>query len=712
METFTMHDHGHGLKVAHLMWHIIKLERRQTLSPGEIALLLVAAHLHDLGMGLSKDERETRLRPNSDLWDKIDTESVYQEVLDRLADVVNSADASQALKTEAIYQVQQAQEALLCLDCRERHATRDRYYEIIEHLEQFHQQDPVRVPSIRVALSFDGDSYLEKLIDVCVSHNEDAHVLVDRDPTNFDQWRFPTQYPIGCCVADIRFVAAVLRLADILDFDRERTPSVLYYYLLPRSADPAENVSVREWSKHLSISNWEIETEKLIFRGRSPNALIHHAVVEFCQAIASEIAKTQSIFPEEEWFIRTKPNVEAVIETSGYRYIPYRFSLDEERIYELLMGRHIYDQPLDALRELVQNAVDACLLRDALMRCYDNSIRPNYDRRIIIRYVNISTQNRAPVLSVIDTGIGMDRYVIENYFFKVGRSYYKSSDFLRVRSQLRVRDLDFQPVSEFGIGFMSVFMLGNKVEVETSLSFPVRQDMQRRLLRIDGVGRLIEVQEGPNLSVPRFQGTRVSIHLATRETGPPNWEAVQAYLQRVCRNLPYPLLLQHVSEAATTETEIIPEGLAVELPGHLLDATIKIPVDDVEKGLHGEIIIVRRPEGRQAGQALASRMPVAEGEQYSNSSVLLRGGFMVGTVPGLPTSSESAFARIEVCKDFVHRRSLPTTNLARSRLVQEAEVQAAIFQNWLDHLLRSLDEVESRPVGSLWIEGTLVRNAK
>jgi molecular chaperone HtpG len=241
--------------------------------------------------------------------------------------------------------------------------------------QQDRGQDRVHIPDIRAALSFDADSYLEKLIDVCVSHNEDAHVLMDRDPTNFDQWRFPTQYPIGCCIADVRFVAAVLRIADILDFDRERTPPVLYYYLLPRSADPSENVSVREWSKHLSISNWEIEAEKVVFRGRSPNALIHHAIVEFCHTIEGEISRTRGIFADEEWPICVKPNVEAVIETSGYRYIPYRFSLDEERIYELLMGRNIYERPLDALRELVQNAVDACLLRDAhaLLRRFDCS---------------------------------------------------------------------------------------------------------------------------------------------------------------------------------------------------------------------------------------------------------------------------------------------------------------------------------------------------
>jgi molecular chaperone HtpG len=145
-------------------------------------------------------------------------------------------------------------------------------------------------------LSFDGDSYEDKLIDICVSHNEEPYVLLDREPSNVDQWRFPVDYPVGCCTANTRLVAAALRLADILDFDRERTPSVLFHYLLPRSGDPSDNISVREWAKHLAVSNWEIQNEGIIFRARSPTALVHHTIVEFCGTIEDEIAKTASIF--------------------------------------------------------------------------------------------------------------------------------------------------------------------------------------------------------------------------------------------------------------------------------------------------------------------------------------------------------------------------------------------------------------------------------
>ena len=45
------------MQIKILMWHILRPDRRSLLTPGEIALLITAAHFHDMGMGLSESAR-------------------------------------------------------------------------------------------------------------------------------------------------------------------------------------------------------------------------------------------------------------------------------------------------------------------------------------------------------------------------------------------------------------------------------------------------------------------------------------------------------------------------------------------------------------------------------------------------------------------------------------------------------------------------------
>src|SRR4029077_8561389 len=56
LEQFTMHDAAHGRKVAHLMWYLLNKERRNQLTPPEIAILVLSAFMHDIGMWLDKDD--------------------------------------------------------------------------------------------------------------------------------------------------------------------------------------------------------------------------------------------------------------------------------------------------------------------------------------------------------------------------------------------------------------------------------------------------------------------------------------------------------------------------------------------------------------------------------------------------------------------------------------------------------------------------------
>ena len=57
-QDFTLHDNGHSYRVAEWMPHLIRPEHWQDLSDYEVALLLLAAYLHDIGMSPERKKVE------------------------------------------------------------------------------------------------------------------------------------------------------------------------------------------------------------------------------------------------------------------------------------------------------------------------------------------------------------------------------------------------------------------------------------------------------------------------------------------------------------------------------------------------------------------------------------------------------------------------------------------------------------------------------
>src|SRR5438552_2737867 len=88
------------------------------------------------------------------------------------------------------------------------------------------------------------------------------------------------------------------------------------------------------------------------------------------------------------------------------------FDVETSRILQILSSE-IYDSPKAFLRENVQNAYDA-----TLMRCTAESI-PLAERKIEITVA-------ADRLTVRDDGIGMTEKVLKNNFWKAGSSGKRS----------------------------------------------------------------------------------------------------------------------------------------------------------------------------------------------------------------------------------------------------------------------------------------------
>jgi len=224
--------------------------------------------------------------------------------------------------------------------------------------------------------------------------------------------------------------------------------------------------SFLQWALKNNGVNYSIENGKISFRAYCETPEIYFKLHNYLDWIEVEIQnyfKLDRLWNESyKSFI---PNLQDKIERTNITndekiFLPKRglsFSLNQKRIIELLMGVGLYKDKFASLRELYQNALDAC-------RCMISEAKSIQHKATGIIQFGIERVDDKVYLCCKDNGIGMTKEVIENYLLKIGNSYYKSSEFYKKQAKWGG---SFTPTSQFGIGILSCFMLGNKIEIIT-----------------------------------------------------------------------------------------------------------------------------------------------------------------------------------------------------------------------------------------------------
>ncbi len=201
----------------------------------------------------------------------------------------------------------------------------------------------------------------------------------------------------------------------------------------------------------------------------------HKAAVIMIKSFEERILKIEDAFKEiglKIYYIKPK------IEKQGYDLDNYNFEAYIPKLLPLLTGEHLYKQREVFIRELIQNSIDAINLRQ--------KIRPDEDfpKTINITFSEIMhNDNKTKCIRIVDCGVGMDLYKIERYFTSIGRSYYTSEDYAELLDGIEIKS---KPISNFGIGFLSVFLVCKEVSVLTK-SFE-------------------EESEGIEVNIPNYEG--------------------------------------------------------------------------------------------------------------------------------------------------------------------------------------------------------------
>jgi hypothetical protein len=198
---------------------------------------------------------------------------------------------------------------------------------------------------------------------------------------------------------------------------------------------------------------------------------------------------------------------------SVYQTPHINFQLAHDEIRELLMGEQLYGDPTLAIRELYQNALDACRYREARLEYLQQ--RGNYqgekwEGKIIFRQAK-DEQGRE-YIECEDNGIGMEMQHLSQCFARAGRRFADLPEFIEEQAEWLKCDppIRLYPNSQFGVGVLSYFMLTDEIEVETCRLDHQGKPARQLQVRIPGSSGLFRMQD---LGKGRDSGTRIRLYL-------------------------------------------------------------------------------------------------------------------------------------------------------------------------------------------------------
>lgn len=485
---YTLHDKTHFLRVAELMSYVLGSKLKE-LNEIEIGLLILSAFYHDQGMVI--DEKEYRLLDKNenfllfrDTW--IIDHSNYTEIRKQLESSFISSEES--IRLSKI--ITELDAGLLTDFIRESHGQRSHDYV----LSTFSNERILVVSGTHIA------NHLAK---ICLSHTKSSDWISESNGLNYDE-------NIGTYRVNTIFLSIVLRLADVLDFDSDRTPDVLF-----KSIHFTSPVSVNEWQKHRDVKGWEISKELVRFTMDFEHPVYEKTAHVFLDWVDVEINRCHALlrrFPSNvnSYQIELAEKVDRSRlrpKNNSYIYHDLEFSLSRDEIVKLLMTDKLYKNTSLFIRELLQNSLDALRLRKAIHQ--KDGFEWNLGEINFRQYIDSTGQQ---VIECRDNGCGMDEDIVSKFLGKVGRSYYRSPEFERERTQLKEKGVDFEPCSQFGIGFMSCFMVGDRIQILTRRDYGQGKENGKPLvIEINGLGGLIHIKEGDSK-----QGIGTTVKVFTR----------------------------------------------------------------------------------------------------------------------------------------------------------------------------------------------------
>lgn len=450
---FSKHNKSHSETILNNIVNVLGKNVIEQLSSTDLWLILESAYCHDLGMVITAEMINAALQDGSFL-------KYFRSVLADPFHEMYKYAAFYAIKDGKLV-LRQNDFSLMMYDSvrflmsdyfRSRHA--DNSLKAIANTDSVLALDlpkaivPTRLISMMGA--------------VCRSHT-----------LNFNEIMSLPQVENGIAtdMAHPRFVACLLRLGDILDIDNNRFSDVFM-----KTISEMPELSQLHKDKHLSITHLRIDSKYIEVNAKCKSPRVAKVTKDWFSWIKEEVnnqtLRWNTIVPDDiSCYLPTISHLD--IEIEGYDNLSTiempRFTIDVNKALELLQGKNFYKDPFDSIRELLQNAVDSTLLK--LYELYKNTevIRNGIDVSFLDAakqfpiHVEVRRDSNGIIqVSISDKGLGISKQQLK-FLSNTGSSSQN------VLKQDIIRNMPewMRPSGVFGIGFQSIFLLTDRVDIET-----------------------------------------------------------------------------------------------------------------------------------------------------------------------------------------------------------------------------------------------------
>lgn len=468
---YSMHDSTHSWSIINKIEMVLGKNRIKQLSPTDTFLILESAFVHDLGMILTENQQK-------ELWNKSEFKKYIEDIINNNydKDLVQAANYIKNIEKNGVG------------DSKEWPIDVKKYVIILnaDYFRRIHnyRSADVIMNSNQIGILSNSNNLIQERImrlvaQISIMHGTDFNDILEK--------LYKEDNGIGIDEIHPRMVACLLRLGDLLDLDNGRFNEILEKTVfMPKT-------SKEQKEKHQAITHFLVSPRKIEVSAVCSDDSVYRATRKWFEWLQDELKNLSSrwsdIVPDD--FIGGPPSLGEIklsIKDCDLinEQLNFKFKMDSKTAFEFIEGSGIYVNKLDCIREVIQNALDATKIQmwndiqngryDSLEECKDLNnklqfssgipqiIQNMYPIRIKVEYIEESSEFD---ISIEDSGCGITLIDLER-MESVGHSWNEDIEKYKMFEDMQMMNAEWmKPTGSFGIGLHSIFMITDRIQIET-----------------------------------------------------------------------------------------------------------------------------------------------------------------------------------------------------------------------------------------------------